>query len=81
MYQPQHLDDSSLATLATSLRTELARLALELSQPAAYVALNTLYAAPKRIFDGMVVKADGSTWNPGAGAGVYAYVGSAWVKL
>jgi hypothetical protein len=79
MYQPQHLDDSSPQALASSLRAELGRLALEFSQPSDYMALNTLYAAPGRIFDGMIVKADGTTWNPGSGAGVYAYVASAWV--
>ena len=81
MYRPSSLDDSSLQTLANSLRNELGRLALEFSQPADYLALNTLYAAPKRIFDGMIIKADGATWNPGSGAGVYAYVGGAWAKL
>jgi hypothetical protein len=45
------------------------------------VILTTLYAAPSRIYEGMIVKADGATWNPGAGAGIYARVSSAWTKL
>lgn len=81
MYQPGNIDSSSLQGLANSLRLELEKLALQLSQPIDYYALNTLYAQPKRVFEGMVVKADGTTWNPGSGAGVYARVGSAWVKL
>ena len=81
MYKPQILKSDSLESLSKSVQAELQRLALEFSQPSDYIALNTLYAAPKRIFDGMIVKADGTTWNPGSGAGVYAYVGSAWVKL
>ena len=81
MYRPGNINASSLETLAISLRAELGRLAMEFAQPGDYIALTTLYAAPKRIFDGMIVKADGTTWNPGAGAGVYAYVGSSWVKL
>lgn len=81
MYQPGNIDSSSLQGLANSLRLELEKLALQLSQPIDYHALNTLYAQPKRVFEGMVVKADGTTWNPGSGAGVYARVGGAWVKL
>ena len=81
MYQPGNIDSSSLQGLANSLRLELEKLVLQLSQPTDYYALNTLYAAPKRIFEGMLVKADGTTWNPGSGAGVYARVGGAWVKL
>lgn len=81
MYQPGNLDSRSVETLTESLRLELNRLAMQFSQPSDYLALNTMYAAPKRIFDGMVIKADGTTWNPGSGAGVYARVGSSWVKL
>lgn len=81
MYQPGNIDSSSVQGLANSLRLELEKLALQLSQPIDYYALNTLYAQPKRVFEGMVVKADGTTWNPGSGAGVYARVGGAWVKL
>ena len=81
MYRAGPIDESSLSALAASVRAELGRLAIELAQPSDYLALNTLYAAPNRLIEGMIVKADGSTWNPGGGAGVYAYVGSAWVKL
>lgn len=81
MYKPQILKSDSLDSLSKSVQAELQRLAIGFSQPSDYLALNTLYAAPKRIFDGMVVKADGTTWNPGAGAGVYVYVGSGWSKL
>ena len=39
------------------------------------------YAEPAKPRDGMVVLADGSTWNPGSGAGIYARIGGAWVQL
>ena len=45
------------------------------------VVLTTLYAVPKKLVDGLTVKADGTTWNPGGGAGVYTYYGGAWNKL
>lgn len=31
--------------------------------------------------DGMIAYADGATWDPGAGEGIYARVAGAWVKL
>ena len=81
MYAPKHIDSLSLESMRASLQGELSRLSLSLSQPEDYAALNTLYAAPGRIFEGMIVKADGTTWDPGSGAGVYVYIGSAWVPL
>lgn len=78
MFKPNILDTSSLEALAVSVSKELERLSVELSQPSDYYALDTKYAQPKRIFEGMIVKADGTTWNPGSGAGVYCYRGGAW---
>lgn len=40
-----------------------------------------LYAAPAKPYDGLTVFADGTTWNPGAGAGIYTYYGAAWNRL
>lgn len=80
MYQRGAIDSSSLAALAESVRVEMDKIALQSSQPIDYLALRTLYQQPNRVFEGMIVKADGTTWNPGAGAGVYVYV-SGWVKL
>lgn len=41
----------------------------------------TLYVEPERKEEGMIVIADGTTWNPGSGRGAYEYKSSAWVKL
>lgn len=46
--------------------------------------LKPLTAAPRKPRDGMVVYADGTTWNPGGGRGIYAYIDDgtpAWTKL
>jgi hypothetical protein len=45
------------------------------------VVYRTLYAAPSRIYDGLTVLADGASWNPGSGAGVYTYYAGSWKKL
>lgn len=46
-----------------------------------FIVLDTLYAEPKKLVEGLMVKADGATWNPGAGAGVYCYRSGAWTLL
>lgn len=81
MYQPSLITAGDLETLKQQLRQELDTIAREQSQPSEYLALKTLYAAPKRIFDGMVILADGTTYDPGSGAGVYARIAGTWVKL
>lgn len=63
------------------LQQELQNIADAMQGEQDSVRLRTLYAAPSRIYEGMTVKADGTTWNPGSGAGVYARIGGAWVKL
>lgn len=37
-----------------------------------------LYAEPSKRVDGLTVRADGATWNPGSGAGLYQYRAGAW---
>ncbi len=43
--------------------------------------LDTLFTPPLKPRDGMIRKADGVNWNPGAGAGVYCYYAGVWNKL
>jgi len=63
------------------LATELASLTQQLNLGKDYLLLETQYVAPKKLRAGMVVLADGTSWNPGSGAGYYGYYGGAWVKL
>lgn len=37
--------------------------------------------APDKPREGMIRYADGTSWNPGSGKGVYWYSGSAWTKM
>lgn len=48
-----------------------------------YAELDPLHAAPTKLRDGMVVKADGTNWEPVAlgGEGFYGYTSGGWVKL
>lgn len=45
------------------------------------IQLEVLTAEPAQPFDGMIVYADGSNWDPGSGDGYYGYQTGAWVKL
>ena len=43
--------------------------------------LDKAYVAPSKPRDGDVRYADGTSWNPGGGSGIYYYNGTSWVKL
>jgi len=58
---------------------EFHQIARVMGRPQPFLLLATSYAAPGKPQDGMVVKADGTHWDPGSGAGFYGYSGSAWV--
>lgn len=40
--------------------------------------IDKTYAAPSKPRDGDIRLADGTSWNPGSGQGVYCYYGAAW---
>jgi hypothetical protein len=66
--------------LAAWLRTELGSLERGLREPLTTMVLTPQYAAPKNPRAGTIVYADGTTWNPGSGQGVYRYtIAGAWV--
>lgn len=43
--------------------------------------LRTIDAPPPNPREGMIVFADGTNWNPGAGKGTYVFKGGAWVHI
>jgi len=47
----------------------------------AFGGLPLLFASPTKPREGMFVNADGTTWNPGAGAGIYVYHATVWKKV
>lgn len=70
----------SLDTLRRYIEEELR--AIELAQAETVTLdLRPLYAEPLRPREGMIVFADGTVWDPGAGKGVYTYLSGAWSKL
>jgi hypothetical protein len=79
-YTPGNVPSDS-ASIGDFLRVELQKIAQAMETSNERLTLDTLYAAPKKYREGTVVLADGVTWNPGAGAGVYVYRGAAWHLL
>ena len=60
---------------------ELKRISDEFNLQGDILRLSTTYVAPPKAREGDIRLADGSLWNPGAGAGAYIYRGSAWHLL
>lgn len=60
------------------IERELQSIAEALQTPNAALFLTPLALAPLKPREGMVVMANGSTWNPGSGAGIYGYRAGAW---
>lgn len=82
MYEPSAIPTDAPRGLRSWLAAQLREIANALAAPNV-VALHfdALAAEPERYRDGDVVRADGSNWDPGSGAGLYLRVGGAWVKL
>lgn len=73
-------DFDNIPGLREWCQREFEKLAKELSETSV-VELRPIYAAPLKPREGMIVSADGTSWNPGSGAGAYERKGGAWVKL
>jgi hypothetical protein len=69
---------SSPEELPKYLRGELSRISQLWGSPTKYILLAPSYAEPAKRTEGMVAFADGTTWNPGSGAGTYQYRSGTW---
>lgn len=80
-YVPRPMKGSEeLEELRKYVEDELLAISRDLSETVA-LELRPIYAAPTRPREGMIVFADGTSWNPGGGKGAYQYLSGAWVKL
>lgn len=57
---------------------ELRKVEAAQTDPVDAAYFRILYAQPSRLREGMTVLADGTTWDPGSGPGLYLYRGGAW---
>lgn len=65
----------------TVLSGELDKIAQALDTADSMLNLDKLYAAPKKYRVGSIIFADGTTFNPGSGEGVYVYRTGGWKLL
>lgn len=77
MYSPNQITGD----LQTFLQNELQRLAEDLNSAQPTLKLSVSYSPPTKFGEGTIVLADGTSWNPGSGAGFYGYRGGSWRKL
>jgi hypothetical protein len=82
MYQPKfppiNPDAKDLAAYVTD---EFQSVARSQSDTVDFVQFNVLHVEPSKPREGLECVADGTDWDPGAGAGKYLYIGGAWTKL
>lgn len=80
-YTPSPTPETGLpARVRAWLSAELRRIAGAIAV-AEQVTLPALGEEPEKIKNGMIVYADGVSWDPGSGAGFYGREAGAWVKL
>lgn len=78
MFILKNLRGKTVEAMEYMLRLELQRLEQEVLKQ----ARAQLYtAAPINPQEGDIVRADGTSWDPGSGAGFYGYHGGAWTFL
>jgi len=66
------------AQIPAFLQQELYRIQKAWTEADEFRALKVLHVEPSKLFDGLEILADGTDWNPGAGAGRYFYQNNAW---
>lgn len=80
MYRKNNVPPDANA-LPAYLDQELSEIERAQNEPVFILQLAVSNVPPAKVRPGMVVEADGTNWNPGAGAGLYIYRGSAWVLI
>lgn len=79
-YNPSPLGDSlrDIGDLARYVQEELQAISAFLQLVEQGLFIPETNKAPAKPRDAMVVFADGTNWNPGAGRGLYVYYTGAW---
>lgn len=70
----------TVEALASYVQQELQAIEREFNETSV-LELRPINAEPKKPREGMIVFADGTDWNPGAGKGTYTYSNGAWEKI
>jgi hypothetical protein len=79
-YTPADVPDDQ-KQLVAFLRSEFAAIKAAMERPQPFAELQVLAVEPARLRDGMEVEANGTTWDPGSGAGKYILRSGVWVFI
>lgn len=74
-------ETDSVSDLVLQVARHFERLADHLTQGREQLELVPQSAEPEKLYNGLLVYADGSNWNPGGGEGIYAYYAGQWNRL
>lgn len=77
MYTPNPF----IGDVSAFLQSELQKISEAFNSSSPTVKLSVSYSPPTKFGEGTIVLADGTSWNPGSGAGFYGYRGGSWRKL
>lgn len=83
LYQPNIPTETvnDVPSLKTWLLHELRMIAQRQRESNDRLKLKVTRAAPSKFNDGDIFEADGTNWNPGAGAGLYIRRAGAWARI
>lgn len=77
-YRPNPVPTDVNNSLVSYVYRELVELSLKLRQPLIFDERTVAISKP---VEGQVEFADGTSWNPGGGKGLYIYYSATWNKL
>lgn len=77
MYTPNPF----IGDVSAYLQSELQKISEAMNSPQPTLKLSVSYSPPTKFGEGTIVLADGTSFNPGSGAGFYGYRGGSWRKL
>lgn len=80
MPRPAPFSDNDFDKLRLYLDKQLSALHHRLDHQV-FLQLPMLSVEPAKVFEGLIVFADGTEWDPGLGKGIYAYYDATWNKL
>jgi len=75
-YRPQQATPSKLTDLVRYVLRELNRISVHFATDE--VEVRTHHEEPEKVYNGLMVIADGTDWDPGSGAGTYIYRDGSW---
>lgn len=80
-YNPARISEAaSLEELRRYIEEELEKVSKEFNETIA-LDLRTVHQEPSRPREGMIASADGTDWDPGAGAGAYEFINGVWRRV